>query len=362
MQIKETKIIQPKIVPKKNKTALVCCSIAGSIFFLAILTFAIIWLVSFLRVFTTQEENLNVSLPNISNLNETTLPETQQSQTYNISENLVLTNIGLENSYLQTVYIAKFHDLAPNQDILEETISPVNYEIIKDENNNEFLKYTFYNLPPNESRNFNFQYKIKLNSVQYDLKNCQGQIINQELSPETYIESDNPEIIAQSQKITKDSANQCQASKDIYNWIDNNISYPQYFPQANGALWALQNKQGDCTEFADLFIAMNRANNIPARFIEGLVYASDEETDASKMKHDWTQVYLPNVGWVPVDPTFGRFPSKRQDYFAALPATHATLTIGQNLEILNNYYFYYYEYNGSTVETTQENWRMQKTE
>ncbi len=341
---------------KKNKKLIIaCCSIFGAFFVILVASFIILWIVSF-----SKDLKPNTNLPNISQNIAQVEPIKSQSQIYNITENINLQNTGLEDSYMQTVYIAKFHDLAPYQDVLEETISPTNYELLKDENNNEYLKYTFYNLSPNSSRTFDLQYKIKLNNVNYDLKDCQGESINQFLLPEKSVESNSPEIINLAQNITKNSKNQCQASKDIYNWIGNNISYPGYIPDAKGAFWALQNKQGDCTEFADLNIALNRADNIPARFIEGLVYQSDQETDPSQMKHDWTEVYLPNTGWVPIDPTFGRIKSKRNDYFAKLPDTHATLTVGQNLDMLHGYYFYYYEYNGSTIETISEQWRMQK--
>lgn len=351
--------INIKALSKSNKktTPIVCCSISGGVFLLFILISLIVLFFSFFK-HPLPSPTIPQNLPDISP--KTIEPEQQQSQTYRISENLILKNTGTTDSYLQTIYIAKFHDYQPYQDVLEETISPIGYEIVTDQYNNEFLKYTFHNLAPNETRNLNFEYKMQINSVKFDLSSCQGQSINDYLSPEQYIESDNPEIINLAQQITQNSANQCQASKSIYNWVADNISYPQYFSYANGALWALQNRQGDCTEFADLFVALNRAIGIPARFVEGLTYASDQETEASNMKHDWAQVYLPNIGWMPVDPTFGRSPSQRDRYFAALPANHAFLTIGQNLEILNNYYFYYYEYNGSTVETAQENWRMQK--
>ncbi|MFA6296863.1 MAG: transglutaminase-like domain-containing protein [Patescibacteria group bacterium] len=352
-----TQKIQPVKKYQKNKKIIVaCCSIFAGFFIILFFTFIAIWF-----FVLPKSSNPPKNLPNISQNIALNSPAESNSQNYLISENIILQNIGLQDSYMQTVYIAKFHDLAPYQDVLEETISPTNYEIIKDENNNEYLKYTFYNLSANESRNFNLQYKIKINAVNYDLKNCQGNSTNQFLLPEKSVESDNPEIIDLAKSITKNSQNQCQASKDIYNWIGDNISYPGYIPDAKGALWALENKQGDCTEFADLNIALNRADNIPARFVEGLVYQSDQETDPSQMKHDWSQVYLPSTGWVPVDPTFGRLSTNRKDYFAEIPDNHAILTIGQNLEILHGFYFYYYEYNGSTIETTQENWRMQKT-
>lgn len=348
---------------KKNKLIIPCCSIIGFI----ILIFIII---GFLLIFWPQaffffrKPSANIPQNSIkTNTQENTSssqPQVLDSQEYKITEKLVLKNIGVTDSAKQIVYLPKFQTINPYQTIISENISPKNYELISDNNGNKYLKYTLGNLKVNETRFFDLEYTIKLNHVKYNLTNCAGPTINEYKNPETYLESDNQKIINQTNLISKNSLNQCEISKAIYNWVGDNITYPQYFPESHGALWTLENKQGDCTDFSDLTIALNRAAGIPATFLEGLAYTSDQETDPGKIKHDWLEVYLPSAGWVPEDPTWGRYPSNRDKYFANIPADHAILTRGRNLEILNNYYFYYYEYFGSVVETQNEFWQMQK--
>ena len=48
-------------------------------------------------------------------------------------------------------------------------------------------------------------------------------------------------------------------------------AYVGYIKNDRGALYALKTKEGDCTEFMHLFVALCRANKIPARCIGGYV-------------------------------------------------------------------------------------------
>jgi hypothetical protein len=57
--------------------------------------------------------------------------------------------------------------------------------------------------------------------------------------------------------------NQVQA---IYDWIQANIDY-EFDETIHSCLEALDNKKGDCEEFASLFIALCRARGIPARAV-----------------------------------------------------------------------------------------------
>jgi len=66
---------------------------------------------------------------------------------------------------------------------------------------------------------------------------------------------------------------------------------------------SLRTGRGDCTEFADLFTTLARALGIPARGVEGLVYA--ETAGPGFYLHAWSQVALEGH-WVSVDPTTGQ--------------------------------------------------------
>jgi hypothetical protein len=58
-------------------------------------------------------------------------------------------------------------------------------------------------------------------------------------------------------------------------------------------------------EFSDLLIALARAQGIPARAAYG--YGYDLKLAADKQEnHQWVQVWLPDYGWLTIDPTWGQ--------------------------------------------------------
>lgn len=66
----------------------------------------------------------------------------------------------------------------------------------------------------------------------------------------------------------------------------------------------LQIKTGACRDYATLMIDALRHLGIAARFVSGYLYspaASGHEGGGAT--HAWVQVYLPDCGWFPVDPT-----------------------------------------------------------
>jgi hypothetical protein len=78
-----------------------------------------------------------------------------------------------------------------------------------------------------------------------------------------------------------------------------------------GALFALKNGYGECGDYAALFVALCRASGIPARPVVGR-WAMPENGSY----HVWAEFYLQDVGWVPVDPSFG--PKNNADTFGNL--------------------------------------------
>lgn len=65
---------------------------------------------------------------------------------------------------------------------------------------------------------------------------------------------------------------------------------------------ALTLKKGVCQDYAHLFIAMARANKIPARYVSGYLNQGKKFLGASFM-HAWVEAYVPQLGWVGFDPT-----------------------------------------------------------
>lgn len=78
---------------------------------------------------------------------------------------------------------------------------------------------------------------------------------------------------------------------------------------------ALRYGNGDCGFFASVFVASCRQAGIPARPITGFLEGQNEW-------HVWAEFYVPNAGWVPVDPTFADTLDPNGDtplYFGVIP-------------------------------------------
>jgi len=104
-------------------------------------------------------------------------------------------------------------------------------------------------------------------------------------------------------------------SQYVVDWLDYQVQ-----DDRQGSLWALTNREGDCSEYTDLSIAMARASGIPARALYGWGYYENENLRA----HAWLEYYFPNEGWQPADPTWRETSG---DYFSKLDPIHMTRNI-----------------------------------
>lgn len=86
----------------------------------------------------------------------------------------------------------------------------------------------------------------------------------------------------------------------IYAWIVDNIRDTGFHARDRGALFALANNKGDCTEMARLFVALCRAANIPARFFGGYVVPSNKLL-APRDFHNWAEFWDGRT-WQVADP------------------------------------------------------------
>ncbi len=70
-----------------------------------------------------------------------------------------------------------------------------------------------------------------------------------------------------------------------------------------------ERKSGTCQDFSHLMVGYCRALGIPARYISGYLYdpgldgPGKNEFIGAEMTHAWTEVHVPGVGWIGIDPT-----------------------------------------------------------
>lgn len=65
----------------------------------------------------------------------------------------------------------------------------------------------------------------------------------------------------------------------------------------------IQLKSGVCQDFAHLLLHIFRTLGLPARYVSGYICPNKSGMRGEGATHAWVDVYLPNLGWIGLDPT-----------------------------------------------------------
>lgn len=87
----------------------------------------------------------------------------------------------------------------------------------------------------------------------------------------------------------------------------------------SSVLDSLKTRAGVCQDFSHLLIAVLRQRGVPARYVSGYLLprqAADargimENVIGGQASHAWVQAYVPETGWIGLDPTAGEFVEER---------------------------------------------------
>jgi hypothetical protein len=106
------------------------------------------------------------------------------------------------------------------------------------------------------------------------------------LLPSPYIESNDPLIKSLAPTLIKDKDTAWDQTGAIFDWVRENVAY-EFAKDIKPAVAALKDKKGDCEELSSLFIALCRANKIPARavWVPGHTYPEFYLEDADGQGH-----------------------------------------------------------------------------
>lgn len=133
------------------------------------------------------------------------------------------------------------------------------------------------------------------------------------LKAQKYIESEAIEIKALAAQLKGETAT--ETAKNINQWLINNINLSSYTADSKGAMYLIKNKMGDCTEFMYAFVALARANDIPARGVSGFWIPGESSLISTADYHDWAEFY-DGDRWILVDASKKVFDSSLFNYIA----------------------------------------------
>ncbi|MDA3780753.1 MAG: hypothetical protein PF487_11125 [Bacteroidales bacterium] len=89
------------------------------------------------------------------------------------------------------------------------------------------------------------------------------------------------------------------------------------------------NGHGSCSEYSFTFIALCRAAGLPTRYV-GSTWDRKELAYMDDVYHRWVEVYIPNYGWIPTDPTHSDRESPRDQAFPIGYVSNAALITTQS--------------------------------
>lgn len=126
-----------------------------------------------------------------------------------------------------------------------------------------------------------------------------------------FIDFDNEEVIQLSENLNLSELEPIACAKTILKSINQNTGFIKYdnalaadislgYTFGRSASETLKTTMGTCGEFANVFVALMRLNNIPCKYICGCCLDPSYST-----LHAWAEFYDEKLGWIPVDPQAG---------------------------------------------------------
>jgi transglutaminase-like putative cysteine protease len=116
--------------------------------------------------------------------------------------------------------------------------------------------------------------------------------------------SSRDEILAVVRRCAGSGATPLGASQDLAEFVHTALQYQKGVTSVETGtdeVWKL--KAGVCQDFAHLLLLMLRMAGIPGRYVSGYVCPKNHEMRGEGATHAWVEAYIPEFGWLGIDPT-----------------------------------------------------------
>jgi transglutaminase-like putative cysteine protease len=170
-------------------------------------------------------------------------------------------------------------------------------------------------------------------------------VLDTYLRDEAFIEKHSPRVARAARELAPKNARGLTLLRPLFEGTLFELENHGFKRTERGANRALKMGGGDCTDFADVLVALCRARGLPARHIRGFLARPFGPKDTPK--HSWAEVHLEGSGWVRVDPFLAKL---EQATLTELPNDYIQLSCSRNEEVEN---FWRYWYWGDPVAVTE---------
>ncbi len=244
------------------------------------------------------------------------IKDNKKYRQYNKHEAVVTYTHQLTNFGPGTVLTADIHLAIPvnraNQNLQAEIKYVPDYtNIVTDKWGQNTAHYYFENVKNGETKTVEMIVKVNTYDVRYfifpdkvgSLSEIPVSIKSKYLEDNEKYQISDSYIINSLHKAVGDEKNPYWIARKIYDYLIDNMYY-EMTGGWNTAPTVLERGNGSCSEYSFVFISMCRAAGIPARYV-GAVAIGGEDFRMDDVFHRWVEIYLPNYGWIPVDPAGG---------------------------------------------------------
>ena len=241
----------------------------------------------------------------------------EESAVYTVTINYDLTNDGPNqaNNVRATISLFDNYSMWADQVVLSEEISiegtPISFTASKGEEN-RWVEINVGDIPVGESKTITVIQTLWVKAVRFEIDpesvgtSVPPEIVKYTLPIDGLFENA-PEIFVYANQVVGNETNFYRKANLLFENVVNYFSYERQLVD-RGALNAfhLYPRKGDCSDYSNLCIALARSIGLPAKAIIGLAYsllygAVETSANIDEIGHEWVIVYLPNIGWVPLD-------------------------------------------------------------
>lgn len=183
------------------------------------------------------------------------------------------------------------------------------YELLDDELGNRVLRFILVDLAPHESRVVRIRAHVETAGAPHEFPLREP---DRFLSEERFVELGAPALRRVAKSLQGE--NQLDLARAAYDWAARNIRGEDYISDDRGALWAITNRRGDCTEYMYTVMALARSHGIPARGVGGYVMETSGVLRPAAY-HNWAELHIDGA-WRVVDAQRSRFMTEEENYVA----------------------------------------------
>lgn len=156
------------------------------------------------------------------------------------------------------------------------------------------------------------------------------------LQPDSLVPVSGPLVQKVRQDLPKTKDTPQARARAIYDYVVDTMEYKKVGTGwgTGSTEWACSQRYGNCTDFHALVSSLARAEKIPTRFEIGFSIPEDKTEADIGGYHCWAELYLPQVGWTPIDASEAKKnPAKRDLFFGTHPADRLQFTVGRDIKL-----------------------------